>query len=510
MADRPRNRREWLLGAGALGGVSGLTFAAMAGQRSPSAPPAPGESAGEVAFTQTGMGAVRRSVASKLGEMVSARDFGAVGDGRADDSPALQAWLEVGLAGRTLYLPAGRYRLTRSLSGRVRDGSRDGLRVAIIGDGAANTEILFEGSRDEPALSLFGNMPQFENLVLRGLRIARPDAGAAGLGTGAGFRLENFRNFDLQDLRTFRVGVGIHLVGCLVGRVSGYLSYYDRKGIMLERGSRLSTPNAISLELCSILASHDVGVHISQPSLVRMGNGSTIEGVGVENPGGTAIGLLAEDAGHAGGIGVIGEGVYFENNVGEDVHIRHGGQAAAYRFEGCTFNRLGQIRTQRSIMMEMTDPRGRAVLDVRGSAFMGYLGYRPSRETPYVGFALPTGATGLTFLDDGALYYHDEERPQVPAPVAHPAMAAVTGLVRADGRVERGRGIVSAAWVREGQCEIRLAAGTRGLVVNLTPYGRRQHLTIVRETGDTLVIEVVDAASQRPANGDFAIAGFQS
>jgi hypothetical protein len=41
-------------------------------------------------FTQSGAGAVSRSVNSKLGDFVNVKDFGAVGDGGADDTLAIQ------------------------------------------------------------------------------------------------------------------------------------------------------------------------------------------------------------------------------------------------------------------------------------------------------------------------------------------------------------------------------------------------------------------------------------
>src|SRR5215218_1552283 len=56
-------------------------------------------------------------------------DFGAVGDGRADDTAALQRALDalVGPGTATgLYIPAGRYRITRTL-----DLPRKGARQAI-------------------------------------------------------------------------------------------------------------------------------------------------------------------------------------------------------------------------------------------------------------------------------------------------------------------------------------------------------------------------------------------
>jgi len=64
-------------------------------------------------FTQAGAGAAARTVESKLRESVSVLDFGAVGDGVADDTAELQAALATG---KQVYLPPGRYLHTAGLS----------------------------------------------------------------------------------------------------------------------------------------------------------------------------------------------------------------------------------------------------------------------------------------------------------------------------------------------------------------------------------------------------------
>lgn len=73
-------------------------------------------------------GAVARTLKSKLDEQASALDFGAVGNGTADDTTALQNWLSSGA--RDLYLPPGQFRITASLA----MPSVNGLKVLQAGN----------------------------------------------------------------------------------------------------------------------------------------------------------------------------------------------------------------------------------------------------------------------------------------------------------------------------------------------------------------------------------------
>lgn len=64
-------------------------------------------------FTQSGTGAINRTVTGKAADVISIRDFGAVGDGIADDTSAIQNALAAHAA---VFVPKGTYRVTNTIA----------------------------------------------------------------------------------------------------------------------------------------------------------------------------------------------------------------------------------------------------------------------------------------------------------------------------------------------------------------------------------------------------------
>jgi len=67
-----------------------------------------------VSFLQAGTGAITRNMQDKARESVSVLDFGAVGDGVADDTAAIQAAINAS-TGKQLVLPSGNYKISGTL-----------------------------------------------------------------------------------------------------------------------------------------------------------------------------------------------------------------------------------------------------------------------------------------------------------------------------------------------------------------------------------------------------------
>lgn len=139
-------------------------------------------------FTQVGTGAVQRTVDSKIKEIISAKDFGAVGDGVADDTAALNAWLAY-LSGNAKmgYLPPGTYKITGTLSA-------SGNNWGFTGAGRYSTVLKYSGaSATADILSISGS--SYIDLC----------------------------NFRITSTTTMTAGAAIHLSGCNVYKLDGVI-----------------------------------------------------------------------------------------------------------------------------------------------------------------------------------------------------------------------------------------------------------------------------------------------
>jgi copper chaperone CopZ len=72
--------------------------------------------AGLVGYVGSGTGAIYRTVQSKLRDVVNVKDFGAIGNGIADDTAAIQAAINAVSGGGEVSIPAGTFKITDTLS----------------------------------------------------------------------------------------------------------------------------------------------------------------------------------------------------------------------------------------------------------------------------------------------------------------------------------------------------------------------------------------------------------
>ena len=123
--------------------------------------------AGLVGFLQSGTGAVSRTAQAKMREMVSVKDFGAVGNGVADDTAAIQAAINSG--NRSIFIPAGTYKITAPINIPTNTGAD-----AIHLHGAGKQQSILQASGTFNTIINIGNLTaqtirgRYENFCVSG------------------------------------------------------------------------------------------------------------------------------------------------------------------------------------------------------------------------------------------------------------------------------------------------------------------------------------------------------
>ena len=164
-----------------------------------------GLSAAKSSFTQSGTGATARTVDSKLKDVVSVKDFGAVGDGVANDTAAIQAAINAAVS---VFVPPGTYIISSLLTLTQSRFSITGVKGRSIFKAAGNNAML------GPAADFNGEFVEVSGLTFTST--------TAGQGTGvyspSSWYLSHWTIRECSFEGKLAYGINAPLIGCLVSR----------------------------------------------------------------------------------------------------------------------------------------------------------------------------------------------------------------------------------------------------------------------------------------------------
>jgi hypothetical protein len=154
-----------------------------------------GSAASAITYNQGATGAQDRTVEAKLQELVSVKDFGAVGDGVTDDTAAIQAAVN---DASKVYFPAGTYKITSEVTLPSN--------ITLSGDGMGKSLLYFYKAANPASSEFMLAARAKENINLTGLTLTS-NAYADGL----------------FNVGTYSAGPPKTYVGTYNGNINGFL-----------------------------------------------------------------------------------------------------------------------------------------------------------------------------------------------------------------------------------------------------------------------------------------------
>lgn len=268
-------------------------------------------------YTPAGTGAVPTTVQEKLRESVSVKDFGAVGDGVADDTAAFTLALA---ASDSVFVPKGTYVTSGTIS--IGFGQR------LIGEGQYITTIRYSGA----GTAVYMGSPVLTSLIynceLHDLTVSCTNRGSSVVGV----ELQNCVYFDVSNLSIFgsgspnsavpaeRVlyGYGLYLHdNSIIGHVShvscrlwSYGKYYAT-----DASSQSRWTAAIVDDGQGEVANCMRGIVVGDPTIaLYSGVGVTFRDLSIQGCYTTGINIYSGD-------GTVVENCYFEGNANYDIAV---------------------------------------------------------------------------------------------------------------------------------------------------------------------------------------------
>jgi hypothetical protein len=225
-----------------------------------------------VPFTQAGSGAVTRTAQAKMRDTVSVKDFGAVGDGVADDSAAIQDAVDSLASGGTLVFPFGTYKINTHIDITVGN-------ITLLGNGS---------TIDAAAMA-------FDPTVRNSAAVFRFDSpNPTNSTTLASTALKGSKTLTLTSAAAAVVG---KFIRCFSTQVqyrngSGALAYFnDQNRIVDVSGSTVTLETNLEYDLT--VSPYTVAVTMTQPISNITVDGFTMLGGGVrQDPLGNGLGPI--------------------------------------------------------------------------------------------------------------------------------------------------------------------------------------------------------------------------
>lgn len=363
------------------------------------------DAAGQLIFYQP------RGVA-RDGLWFNVMDYGAVGDGVADDTAAIQAAINAANPrGGVVYFPRGDYLIS---TGLLIDNSVAGVgpgledyfapKASLLGDGMASVRIS-GAAGNYTMLTMIGSTGNgvISQQFIRGLTFEKADK------TGGILSFDNMAYFSVENCFFSGGDVGTTISDVVVAMFSNCYFMFANEGMRAFR-SNSAHPNALTFMSCVWAGNTTFGAEFHEPATLNI-HGGTFEGNGRDalatyDTG--SFGLKVTSAGGEGSVGLMMSGTYFEHNAGwADVFISASGTSgAAHSLTGCSFNRIDSaIHTKHNVYGDSLASTAANKITLIGCGHKSFNTYTADAARKYVqtgtsgGGSVQVGWTGSLYED---------------------------------------------------------------------------------------------------------------
>jgi hypothetical protein len=334
-------------------------------------------------------GAVGKTLNDKMQDLVSVKDFGAVGDGVADDTTAIQAGIDLACQyGGCVYLPAGTYKISSALVFSMNSGTTDPVkRPSMRGDGMGATTI-------------------YQTTNANGIEVVGYDANPAGYCLFQDFTLYGFeRNklgFALKDIAYVTIdnvylagwSTGLYGANVLSSSFNDLVIRFNDGGFYFEPNVAYgfySEPNAIAMTNC-IVGNNDSygGKVIGAGTFNYIGGSIEANGAGTDLSSakwGLALVDVGGNVAQQSACGFIISGVYFEGNGGQaqlQVQQTVSRPGLTGVVNACSFSVLGTTYPAQQVYLAASNSTYAFPITFEGCGWAGLNSYTPSSSRPTI------------------------------------------------------------------------------------------------------------------------------
>lgn len=349
------------------------------------------------------------------------KNYGAIGNGVADDTAAIQAGLDdIAATGGVLYFPTGLYRITSALSETFTYSTNLAVtRPSILGDGPNNSQIVWDGANSPTTymMSLIrtdvsDNNGLHAHSIIRGIGFAPINSGKNQFASG--LKLSQWAYIKLESIQANHLNIGIDLESVISSGFDTLNVRFNNYGIKSYGGS-IYPNNALTFTNCIIGANLLGGMDCSNGTFTFVGG--TVEINGASASAGTGFGVKFQSTVVLGSEVMKFYGTYFEGNgtTGDfgsnpsvaDVWIIHnnGNDNLVYNFNACNFNRVSTNYAPYCIYVDKASSSACGV-NTDGCSFTNYAGYSASATRQYVFFNNSGGGLNNVNISANGNYYN--------------------------------------------------------------------------------------------------------